>query len=145
MANGDDAISKLKELNTTDSPNAGKILLLAFILPIVQFFSKGAEAIGALMDVFIVPVQTFIEGIGQLMIAILAGAAGIVGAASGASAESFRSGIFSTLGPFAFPLGIATVLMGALVMNYYLRLEQTSDLIPFSGTDFPLIGAEEEE
>lgn len=149
MSVASDPIRRLSDLSSTaqgmTAGSAQKLLFVTFLLPIITFFDKAAEAVSALMDMFIVPVNSLIDGLGQLILAMIGGAASIIGAGAEASAEAFLFGIWSALGPAAYPAAYISVLSGAYILVRYTMLDETSDLIPFSMTDFPFIGADEEE
>jgi hypothetical protein len=111
------------------------------------------DLVDVAFDIFIVPLQSFLTGIGQLILAVVGGAADIVDAGSGTAARAFLTGIWSALGPLAFPAAIGTIILGALVLARGVQEQETSDSILglFSSTDFPdlpligSIGAEEED
>ncbi|WP_049934663.1 hypothetical protein [Haloplanus natans] len=116
-----------------------RILFAAFIYPILQFAAKTSELIAALFNIIIVPTTAFIDGLGQLILAITVGAADVIGAGSGAAAEAFLIGVWSALGPLAYPASIGAVLAGAYLVLQYLEIPVTADSVIglFSGTDLP--------
>ena len=137
----------LDDLRSIASSNISRVLFAAFIYPVLQFFAKSSELIGTLFDVIIVPATSFIDGLGALILSIVGGAADIINAGSGAAAEAFLIGVWGALGPLAYPAAIASVLSGAYLMLQYFEIPVTSDSIIglFTGTDLPIIGADEDQ
>lgn len=136
----------ISDLQDIAESNVSRILFAAFIYPVLQFFAKSSELIATLFDTVIVPATSFIDGLGQLILAIIVGAADIIDAGAGAAAESFLVGVWGALGPLSYPVAIASVLGGAYLMLQYLQTPETSDSLIglFSGTDLPgPFGAEE--
>jgi hypothetical protein len=137
----------ISDLQEIASSNVSKILFAAFIYPVLQFFAKSSELIGTLFDVIIIPATSFIDGLGALILAIVGGAANIIDAGSGAAAQAFLTGVWSALGPLAYPASIASVLAAAYLMLQYFEIPVTADSIIglFTGTDLPIIGADEDQ
>jgi len=129
----------IEDLKEIANSNVSKILFAAFIYPVLQFAAKSSELIAALFNTVIVPITAFIDGIGQLILAIVVGAADIISAGSGAAAESFLVGVWGALGPLAYPAAIASALGGAYLILQYLEIPVTADSVIglFSGTDLP--------
>ncbi len=129
----------ISDLQEIASNNVSRILFAAFIYPILQFAAKTSELIAALFNIIIVPTTAFIDGLGQLILAITVGAADVIGAGSGAAAEAFLIGVWSALGPLAYPASIGAVLAGAYLVLQYLEIPVTADSVIglFSGTDLP--------
>lgn len=137
----------LEDLRSIASSNISRVLFAAFIYPVLQFFAKSSELIGTLFDVIIVPATSFIDGLGALILSIVGGAADIINAGSGAAAEAFLIGVWGALGPLAYPAAIASVLGGAWLMLQYFEIPVTADSVIglFTGTDLPIIGADEDQ
>lgn len=129
----------IEDLRSIAESNVSRILFAAFIYPVLQFAAKTSELIAALFNIVIVPTTAFIDGLGQLILAIIVGAANVVDAGSGAAAESFLTGVWSALGPLAYPASIAAILGGAYLVLQYLEIPVTGDSVIglFSGTDLP--------
>lgn len=142
--NASSPIDRLENLASIKRGPPGPLLVTSLLLPVITFLDRVALGIGTILDVFIVPVRAVINGVGHLMLSILLGAADIVAAGAGTSAESLRVGILTALGPLTFPIGVGTILLTAYLMEAYLSQEPTSDFIPFTFTDFPFVGAEED-
>lgn len=141
-------IERLEKLQGVSIKNAGKLLLAAILTPVVTFFDRGAAFVEAVSNLFIIPIQTFTEGIGELIISLLAGSAGVIGQSFLAAELGFTQGnVWATLGPLAPTIGVAAVLGVAALMAWYFTIPITADSIfgLFTATDLPLIGADEEE
>lgn len=137
-----DWISKLNELQGSGS--VADALKKAFLLPPIAFLLTTADALEAIVSFFVDVPIAFINGLVNVAFSILGGegftgVSGILDAAASASAESI-----SFFGFFSFPAGVAVVLMAGLILSWYLSREDTSDTLPFSFTDIPIIGTEEE-
>jgi dipeptide/tripeptide permease len=147
-----DTVQRLKDLSSIGTSQARRAVFLLFIAPIAEFAFGLVDLIGTIFDLFIVPAQSFLQGIGELILSIVGGAADIVGAGSSAAVRAFLTGIWSALGPLAFPVSIGIAGLGALVLARIVAERETSDSIfgLFSSTDFPdipflRVGAEEED
>jgi hypothetical protein len=124
---------------------AGAIVLLAFLLPIVEFFGSLAELIGTLFDIPITLITSTIDGFGALILSVVGGAARLISAGAESAARSLLIGIWSTLGPLNYAVAISAALLGFIILFRYLRETETGDS-PFTlgtGIDFgaiPIIG-----
>lgn len=129
----------IEDLQEIASSNLNRVLFAAFIYPVLQFFAKSSELIATLFDTIIIPSRAFIDGLGALILALVGGAANIIDAGSGAAATAFLTGVWSALGPIAYPAAIAAVLGGAYLTLQYLEVPATGDSVIglFSGTDLP--------
>ena len=116
------------------------------------FFAVGsalASGILTLADVFIIPAQSFLNAIGDLIDAVFGGAAQIINFGAIASALSIGpGGLFAS--PISFVLGIGIVLLALYLVLAYVSEEDTTNFFPLIGTgwDVPTPGftdAEEEE
>jgi hypothetical protein len=83
--------------------------------------------------------MAFAGGVESIVVSFLGGSAEIIGAGADASA-----GDVSVFGIGAFPIGLLIVFVGAFVLANYLEREETSDLLPFTFTDIPFFGVEEQ-
>ncbi|WP_435065953.1 hypothetical protein [Halobaculum sp. EA56] len=143
-------VSRIKNLATIPSDKLDTVLFTAFMTPIIQFFLKAGEAIGVVFDTVIVPMKALIDGTGQLILALVGGAAGIIGAGAESTAESLLTGVWSALGPLNYALAIASVLGGLLLMYQFLQEPETPNWIgglisAVPDLPGPLGTAEEEE
>lgn len=150
---GSGVVERLKSLGSIGENSIRRSLFLLVIAPIASFAFGIVDLIDAAFSLFIIPLQSFTQGIGELVLALIGGAADIISAGSGAAARSFLTGIWSALGPLSFPVSIAAVGVGAFVLARVLQEQETSDVpfLLFSSTDFPdlplvgNVGAEEED
>ncbi|TKX78434.1 hypothetical protein EXE53_21165 [Halorubrum sp. SD626R] len=109
-------------------------------LPIAAFFIQAANAVEAISNVFISPLGAFSDNLAAIVTALLGdGAAGIIEA--GAEASQADVSVFGIGG---FPVALGVALSGAFILSWYLSRQDTSDTIPFSFTDIPFIGVEED-
>jgi hypothetical protein len=131
-------ISRLNEVGQIQDLDGALTRLL--FLPIAAFFIQAANAVEATSNVIISPLGAFADGLGSIVTSLLGdGAAGIIEA--GAEASQADVSVFGIGG---FPVSLAVVFAGALVVSWYLSRQDTSDTIPFSFTDIPFIGVEED-
>lgn len=143
MASDTNWLKKFKNLG--GESNADKLVRALLIVP-VAFLLSLANALEAIVSFFEVIPNTVIGGISEFIGSLFGigsgtyGIAGILDAATQASATSI-----SVFGVFSFPAGVLIILGAATLIAYYLENPNTSDFIPFSFTDFPLIGTQEEE
>ncbi|GGN92274.1 hypothetical protein [Haloarcula pellucida] len=116
------------------------------------FFAVGtaiASGILTLADVFIIPTQSFIGAVGDLITATFGGAARIINFGAIASAISIGpGGLFAS--PLSFVFAIGIVLLALYVVLAYISEEDTTNFFPLIGTGFDVptpgfIDAEEEE
>jgi len=150
-----DPLSRLSRLQDAASRGSdpGAVLLWSFVAIFTELFYQVARTIEALFSIIIVPTESFIDGIGMLILAIIGGAARIVGSGAESTAQSLLVGIWSALGPFNYPIAIASIITGAWLLVRAAREQETSDapFLLFSGTDLPDIpiigrfGVEEED
>lgn len=110
---------------------AGFEQVIAFILAVAGFI--------------ITPLTTFTQQLGEVIIAFVGGGADIILAGVGTSVASLAPGGNFALGPFTFAGAIGSAALGLGVMAFILSLSPTSDLIPFSFTDVPFLGIDEDE
>jgi hypothetical protein len=136
---GTDYISRLNDLASVDTDNLSQSVTKLVLLPIVAFFGSMAAAVEAGADVVILPLRALAEGAAGVLDGLLGGGGDIIEA--GAQATAAGTDVFGIL---AYPIGIAIVLAGAYLLAAYLSEEETSDLLPFTTTDIPFLGSEEE-
>ena len=138
MADGTDWVGRLNDVGQVENIDGALTRLL--FLPIAAFFIQAANAVEAISNVFIDPLAAFADGLGGIVTALLGdGAADIIRA----GAEASQTDI-SVFGIGGFPVALGVALSGAFVLSWYLSRQDTSDTIPFSFTDIPFIGVEED-
>jgi len=131
-------VQRLEQIRDGDS--IGTTLQKILVLPIVAFGVQTANLGEALFDFVIIPLGTFTTNLAGFINTLIGGPGQIIDAGVIGSANQVR-----LFGIAAFPVAVAIVLAGALVFAYYTDLEVTSDTLPFSVTDLPLIGNDEGE
>lgn len=136
---GTDYIERLNDLASVDTDSLSQSVTKLVLLPIVAFFGSMATAIEAGADVVILPLRALAEGAAGVLDGLLGGGGDIIDA--GAQASAAGTDVFGIL---AYPIGIAIVLGGAYLLAAYLSEEETSDLLPFTFTDIPGLGTEED-
>jgi len=137
MAESTDWISRLNGIAAVDDLDGAVTRL--FLLPIVAFFVQAANVVEAIFSLIGDPLLALGTGIGGILDSITGGASEIINAGAAASATDV-----SIFGLFGFPLGLGIALGGGLVLAWYLGREVTSDTIPFTFTDLPLVGVDED-
>lgn len=101
-------------------------------------FSGIALGVDAVFQVFVNPTVALANELAALVSAYIP--ADIISAGS-----SVTQGALAQFGIFAYPIAMIVMSAGLYVLAQLLEREFSSNLIPFSLTDFPLIGTEEEE
>lgn len=143
-ASGRDGLSFIQRASATwDS--VGAAAQGGIIGVISAGFALFIEFWGAIADTIIVPLSRMGPLLAGILDAFIGGAAQIVGQGAVTSARSLVPGSFFAAGPLTFAEGIAAAGLGLLVMAWILGRGPTSDTIPFSFTDIPFLGVDEEE
>lgn len=101
-------------------------------------FTAVAVGIEAITSVFVDPLVALATELGDLIQAYIP--AELMSDAVTTSADSLGQ-----FGPLAYPAGMAIMAAGLYILSWLLSQEITSDLVPFSTTDWPVIGADEED
>lgn len=109
------------------------------LLPVVAFFLQLANALEAILNVVIVPTQALAAGIGDFLGSLFGGVAQVLSAGAAGSAQNVQEWFV-----LSFPVAMGVVIAVAMIMAWYTDQNYTSDLIPFTSTDIPLIGNDEE-
>jgi hypothetical protein len=86
------------------------------------------------------PLETAGQAASTLFEALVSAPASIVTTGADQSAEGIDSFFVGILGPFAFPVGVASVIGGLWVLSFYLEDRQTSDLVPGTFTNYSMPG-----
>jgi hypothetical protein len=138
---GTDWIQRLKDLSSVSTGSLRQSVTKLILLPIAAFFVQASNAIEAISNLVIEPVTAFGQGLASLVNSILGGAGSIVG--SGAEASAAGVDVFGILG---FLIALVVVAGGAFIIANLAEQEETGNLgIPFSTTDIPFVGSEEDE
>lgn len=139
----DDRLKGLRELASTPRDNLRNVVALMFLLPIYEFFRSSADAIQAIMNIFIQPINAFAAGLEGLVDALLGGPVGILDTGATVSQQSLQEGVWAQFGPFTFTVAVVVVLSALYILAQYREHPETSDFLPGSSTDIPLIGSDE--
>lgn len=135
---GTDWISRLNDVSSIESLDSALTRLL--FLPIAAFFVQLANGVEAISQIIISPALELGAGVASIANALLGGSAEVISAGAATSASDV-----SVFGIGAFPIGIGIAFLAAFLIANFLQQGETSNLIPFTFTDIPLLGVEEEE
>lgn len=131
-------ISQLNELTKIeDTSNALTRLLF---LPIIAFFTQAANLTEEIFDLLIEPLGQLGTSVSAFISNTIGGAAEIAGVGARVSADNL--GIFGIGG---FPVSVVVGVSVFLIVALYLSRDESSDLLPGTFTDLPLIGVDEDE
>lgn len=103
------------------------------------------STVQSIFEVLTQPLDALGIELGNLVEALLGGPIDIIGQGAASAVASLEPGGMFYVGPLTFPLAVVTALSGGYVLAKYLELEITSDTIPFSFTDIPFIGVDEDD
>lgn len=126
----------------------GRVIFLGLGAVLTAVGSALASGVFTLADIFIIPANAFIEGVGGLVGSVFGGAATIVDLGALGSAISLGpDGLFSS--PLSFPIAVGVILLGIYLVIAFVSEEETTNFFPLigSGFDVPTPGfldAEEE-
>lgn len=141
-----DWIERLNDISTIDSSTkTSDAFTRLLFLPIIAFFAQLADLTEAIFDLVITPLETLADGSDALITNLIGsgdgtGAAGII--ADGVSATSGDISLFGIVG---FPASILIALGGLILVAVFLSRDETSDILPGTFTDLPIIGVDEDE
>jgi hypothetical protein len=133
-----DWIQRLNDLSTINDLDSALTRLL--FLPIAAFFVQAANAVEAVSNVLIAPLDSFATGVASIVSELLGGSAGIIESGAGTSASDV-----SVFGIISFPVAVGLTFITAILVANYLQQEETSNFLPFTFTDIPFVGIQEEE
>lgn len=95
-------------------------------------------------DVVIIPLQSLAVNVARVVTSFVGGGARIISAGVTSTVNSITVGFFN-LGPFTFGESVLIVGSGIFAMSVLLQLSPTSNILPFTFTDVPFIGIDEDE
>jgi len=136
-SSGKNWISEVEDIRGSELSDTIEKLLL---LPILAFFLQLANALEAIFNVFIVPISALLDGIGQFIGSLFGGISQVIGAGAAGTAQNVQQWFV-----FSLPVAVGVVLLIAMMFAWYTDQDFTSDLIPFSSTDVPFVGNDEED
>lgn len=149
MSASGDPISRLRRLTNLGNINAGQVIVGSALIVVTEFFLGAGRLVRALFDFLIRPLAAFAEGVGTVFIQFFASLAGVIEASGLAAELGFQQAIFQSLGPFNFWIGVIILSGTVLMLAFLAEFEVTSNLLPFTLTDFEFgpirFGAEEDE
>jgi hypothetical protein len=119
---------------------AGGIMgtLLAITALGINFFQATAS-------VLTTPLEALGINLGGIVDSTVGGAADIIQTGAETTQAALLPGQPWAVGPLTFAFSILSVAAGLFVLAWILQFGATSDTIPFSFTDFPLLGVDEGE
>jgi len=101
--------------------------------------------IDGVQALFTEPLGEVASGSAGVINGLIGGAADILNQASATAVQSLAPGQAWAIGPITYLLGIAVMGAAMYLFAQILQVPATSDLLPFTGTDVPGAGAEEED
>jgi len=139
--------SRLQGLKNAASINRGNlknVVGVLFLLPIYAALTSIADIIDAIAGFPIAIMDAMSTGIGALINSLLENPAAILDASAAETIRSLTSGVWAQFGPLTWPLGTGVILLSGYLVSMYLEEDETSDIVPYSFTDIPFVGTEEE-
>ena len=108
------------------------------------FFSGLIDVITSIFGLLVQPLDVLGFEVGNFLGALVGGAADIVTQGAVTTQQAIAPGQSWAVGPLTFAFGIVSAAAGWYVFARVLAADATSDLLPFTGTDVPGVGANEE-
>lgn len=112
---------------------------------ILAMTALGIDYLQAIATVLTAPLRALGVNLGALVGSYVGGAAGIIRTGAETTQQALLPGQVWAVGPLTFAFSILAAVGGLFVMAWVLSLSPTSDLIPFSFTDIPGLGVDEDE
>lgn len=106
-------------------------------------YASGINVIQAIVGIMVLPLEALGINLAGVVTAFVGGGAQIIQQGAQTTVASIAPGATWAVGPLTFAFGIIAASAGLYTMAYIVSLSPTSNLIPFSFTDFPLVGADE--
>lgn len=111
----------------------------------LALYLAGIDFIQAAANLIILPVEAVGINASNVVQAFIGGAARIIQQGAITAQQSLLPGQVWAIGPFSFAISVGAIGIALYVMAELLSLEPTSDTIPFTFTDLPFLGVDEEE
>ena len=108
------------------------------------FFAGLIDVVTSIFGLLVQPIDVLGLEVGNFLGALVGGAADIVTQGAVTTQQAIAPGQPWAVGPLTFGFGIASAAAGWYVFARVLAADATSDLLPFTGTDVPGVGANEE-
>lgn len=112
---------------------------------VVAFFFAFIAMVNAGQALFTDPLGALASGSADVVTGLVGGTARILNQAATTAVQSLAPGATWAAGPLTFLFGI--LLMGGAMYLFaqLMQMPATSDILPFTLSDLPLVGAEEED
>lgn len=108
------------------------------------FFAGLIDVVTSIFGLLVQPIDVLGLEVGNFLGALVGGAADIVTQGAVTTQQAIAPGQPWAVGPLTFAFGIVSAAAGWYVFARVLAADATSDLLPFTGTDVPGVGANEE-
>lgn len=131
---------------TADEWGLGQFVKTGLGLTIVGLFAGVMDVFNAIITFFTDPLTSAGGSISDLFDGLVGEPASILIDGAQATGGAISNTFTGFLGPFAFPVAVASVLAGLWLVTIYLSEQDTSDLFPGSFTDIdtpswlPIVG-----
>jgi hypothetical protein len=147
-ASGDDGIIPKKTVRSFSDnyDGLGDVIESGLGGFLAAIFIGAVTVAQSLWGLFTTPVDRLATEIGGFLGSFVGGSGRIVSqGATTVVANISPGGQWAFLGPFTFPASILIVGAGLYAMSQVLAIAPTGNLIPFTLSDIPLVGVDEEE
>ncbi|MFC7077872.1 hypothetical protein [Haloarcula halophila] len=128
-----------------DTDNLGTTIVGGIGGTFLAVFYSGIDLIQAIVNLLVLPLEALGTNAAANVTALVGGAARIVQQGALTTQQSILPGQAWAVGPLTFGFSIAATGAGLFIMSEILARAPTSDLIPFTFTDVPFVGVDEEE
>lgn len=108
------------------------------------FFAGLIDVVTSIFGLITQPLDVLGIEVGNFLGALVGGAADIVTQGAVTTQQAIAPGQTWAVGPLTFAFGVVAAAAGWYVFARVLAADATSDLLPFTGTDVPGVGANEE-
>jgi hypothetical protein len=133
-------IDRLKGLSNIGDQTLGSSFTKLLLLPIAAFFISLADLVEAGFSILVNPLSALGINVGELIDNLVGGSAQLLG-----TGVQVSGGDLNIFGIAAFPLSFAIVAVVLFMLGWVLSQEDTSNLLPFTRADLPILGAEEDD
>jgi len=107
-------------------------------------FAGLIDVVTSIFGLLVQPIDVLGGEVANFLGALVGGAADIVTQGAVTTQQAIAPGQPWAIGPLTFAFGVVSVAAGWYVFARVLAADATSDLLPFTGTDVPGVGANEE-
>lgn len=127
-----------------DYGSIGEVTAAGFSGAILAFWVSSINFIQAIANFFLSPLGAFGDRLADVVNSFVGGGASIIEQGAVTTIQSIAPGATWAVGPLTFAFGVIAAAGGLFAMAWVLQQAPTSDLIPFSFTDVPGAGTDEE-